>query len=65
MLRWGLYKKMTLFVIELNKDIVSFYSQIAEMANLSIEQVLTDVLCKTAGELSIRALNEKKSNIKQ
>ncbi len=49
---------MTL-TITLDPLIAAFYRQVAEAAQLPLETVLSDVLYKLAGELSIEALRKK------
>jgi len=42
----------------LEPQVALFYSQIAGLAGLPVEQVLSDALFKLAGELSLEALKE-------
>ena len=42
--------------IALEPTVVRFYAHIAEVAGLSLEQVLADALFKLAGELSLESL---------
>ena len=46
--------------ISLDPAVAYFYGQVAKQAELPIEQVLSDVLFKLAGELSIEALQKGK-----
>lgn len=50
---------MKKYVVELTEEVELFYSQIAKAAGLPIEQVLSDILFRTAGELSLNALEER------
>lgn len=43
--------------ISLDPSVVLFYKRIADTANLSLEQVLSDALFKLAGELSLQSLH--------
>lgn len=43
--------------ITLEPTVVRFYSHIAVVSGLTLEQVLADALFKLAGELSLEALN--------
>ena len=47
--------QITLF---LEPAVALFYTRIAQSANLTLEQVLTDSLFKLAGELSLQSLQE-------
>ena len=44
--------------ILLEPVVISFYSHVAEAAQRSLEQVLSDALFKLAGELSLEALQK-------
>lgn len=48
---------MTQVTLFLEPAVALFYTQIAQSADLSLEQVLCDALFKLAGELSLEALN--------
>ena len=48
-------KQVTLF---LEPTVALFYTKIAELAGLSLEQVLCDTLFKLAGELALEAMDE-------
>ena len=50
---------MTEVTILLEPSVVLFYTNIANVMGLSLEQVLCDALFKLAGELSLEALREK------
>lgn len=43
--------------VTLEPEVVQFYSRLAQAAELSLEQVLSDALFKLAGELSLEALS--------
>ena len=45
--------------ILLEPSVALFYTNIAELTGLSLEQVLSDALFKLAGELSLEALKER------
>ena len=47
---------MTQVTLLLEPAVALFYTQIAENAGISLEQVLRDALFKLAGELSLEAL---------
>ena len=47
---------MTQVTLLLEPSVALFYTQIAQAANISLEQVLSDALFKLAGELSLEAL---------
>ena len=47
---------MTPVTLLLDPAVVRFYSQVAEVCDRSLEQVLSDALFKLAGELSLQAL---------
>ena len=49
---------MTEVTLLLEPSVVLFYTRIAKMAGLSLEQVLSDALFKLAGELSLEALQK-------
>ena len=51
---------MTEITLHLNPVTVRFYSRIAQINGLSLEQVLSDALFLLAGELSLESL--KKNN---
>ena len=48
-------KEVTLY---LEPSVVLFYTRIANLAGLPLEQVLSDALFKLAGELSLEALQK-------
>lgn len=48
---------MTPVTILLEPVVASFYSRLAEAVQLPLEQILSDVLFKLAGELSLEALH--------
>lgn len=48
------------YTVELPPELSRFYEQLAEGADLPVERVLADALYRLAGELSMRALREKK-----
>lgn len=50
---------MTEVTILLEPGTALFYSHIASVTGLSLEQVLSDALFKLAGELSLEALKER------
>ena len=50
---------MTEVTVLLEPGVALFYTNIAQMAGLSLEQVLSDALFKLAGELSLEALKDK------
>lgn len=45
-------------LLNLEPEVVRFYSHIAAISGRSLEQVLTDALFKLAGELSLEALRK-------
>lgn len=47
---------MEQYWVGLTAETRQFYAQVAQQAELSLEQVLSDVLFKLAGELSLEAL---------
>ena len=47
---------MTQVTVLLEPTVALFYTQIANSAGVSLEQVLSDALFKLAGELSLEAL---------
>lgn len=47
---------MTEVTLLLEPAVALFYTQVAQAAGLSLEQVITDALFKLAGELSLEAL---------
>ena len=49
---------MNRITILLDPAVVKFYSQIADTAGLTLEQVLSDALFKLAGELSLESLKK-------
>ena len=49
---------MTQVTLLLEPAVALFYTQVAEKAGLSLEQVLSDALFKLAGELSLEALHK-------
>mgnify|MGYP003309151070 CR=1 FL=1 len=50
---------MTEVTILLEPGTALFYTRIAKITGLSLEQVLSDALFKLAGELSLEALKDK------
>ena len=49
---------MTEVTLLLEPSVALFYTRIAKMAGLPLEQVLSDALFKLAGELSLEALQK-------
>ena len=49
---------MTEVTLLLEPGVALFYTRIANLAGLSLEQVLSDALFKLAGELSLEALQK-------
>ena len=49
---------MTQVTLILESSVALFYTKIAQSANLSLEQVLSDALFKLAGELSLEAIHK-------
>ena len=47
---------MTQVTLLLEPSVALFYTQVAQAAQIPLEQVLTDALFKLAGELSLEAL---------
>ena len=47
---------MTEITLHLDPAVVLFYTRIADIAQKSLEQVLSDALFKLAGELSLESL---------
>ena len=47
---------MTQVTLVLEPTVALFYTQVAQNAGVSLEQVLSDALFKLAGELSLEAL---------
>lgn len=47
---------MTQVTLLLEPTVALFYTKIAEIAGITLEQVLSDALFKLAGELSLEAL---------
>lgn len=45
--------------VQLEPAVAAFYRQIAQRAQLPMEQILADALFKLAGELSLEALRKK------
>lgn len=43
-------------LLQLDPSVALFYTRLAEVAGVSLEQVLCDALFKLAGELSLEAL---------
>ena len=56
---------MTQVTLILEPSVALFYKKIAQNANLSLEQVLSDALFKLAGELSLEALHKKQLTIEK
>ncbi len=52
---------MECFQVTLSPETRAFYSNVADHAGLSLEQVLSDALFKLAGELSLEALARQKT----
>ena len=50
---------MICVTLSLEPAVARFYSHIAALTGLPLEQVLSDALFKLAGELSLEALNSK------
>ena len=50
---------MTEVTIVLEPSVALFYTRIAQLTGLPLEQVLSDALFKLAGELSLEALKER------
>ncbi len=50
---------MTQVSLLLEPTVALFYTRIAELAGLPLEQVLSDTLFKLAGELSLEALEKE------
>ena len=48
---------MTQVTLLLEPNVALFYTRIAAVAGISLEQVLSDTLFKLAGELSLEALH--------
>ena len=55
---------MKKYTIILSDEVAEFYSLIAEKVGYDVETVLSDLLVKLAGGLSIQELDDKKNNIK-
>jgi len=51
---------MTQVTLLLEPSVALFYTQVAQNAQLPLEQVLSDALYKLAGELSLQALHRAK-----
>ena len=51
---------MTQVTLLLEPAVALFYTQVAEYAGVTLEQVLTDALFKLAGEPSLQALRNDK-----
>ena len=47
---------MVQITVLLDPSVALFYSKIAQVTNIPLEQVISDALFKLAGELSIEAL---------
>ena len=45
--------------LHLDPTVTYFYSRLAQVTGLPLEQVLTDALFKLAGELSLEALKDR------
>lgn len=50
---------MTEITLRLDPAVILFYSRVAGMSGVSLEQVLSDALFKLAGELSLEALRSR------
>ena len=49
---------MPKITLTIDPAVASFYSKIAESAQLPLEQVISDALFKLAGELSLQSLSK-------
>lgn len=47
---------MTQITLHLDPAVALFYKRVADLAGISLEQVLSDALFKLAGELSLEAI---------
>lgn len=56
---------MPKFTVTLDPATAAFYQSVARCAGLPEEQVLADALFKLAGELSLEALQRKKTQTKE
>ncbi len=54
---------MTRITLSLEPSVVLFYTRIALLTGLPLEQVLSDALFKLAGELSLEALKNAGSDL--
>jgi hypothetical protein len=54
---------MISITLALEPAVVRFYTHIAAVAGLPLEQVLSDALFKLAGELSLEALKTQESDL--
>ena len=50
-------------ILSLEPEVVRFYTNIAAVAGLPLEQVLADALFKLAGELSLEALKSSETDL--
>lgn len=50
---------MVSITITLDPVVAGFYEHVAQLAQLPVETVLSDVLYKLAGELSLEAMQKK------
>ena len=49
---------MIRITLSLEPELIQFYTKVAESAEKTLEQVLSDALFKLAGELSLQALKQ-------
>lgn len=54
-------KKYTIVLLD---EVAEFYSLIAEKVGYNVEEVISDMLLRVAGQLSLQELNVNKNNIK-
>lgn len=50
-------------ILSLEPEVIRFYTHIAAVAGLPVEQVLSDALFKLAGELSLEALKSSETDL--
>lgn len=50
-------------ILSLEPEVIRFYTNIAAVAGLPLEQVLADALFKLAGELSLEALKSSETDL--
>ena len=53
---------MTKISLSLDPEIILFYTRLAFSLGVSLEQVLSDALFQFAGEISLRALNQRETS---